>query len=152
MKQKLLILAMVSTFLTTSCATIFTGTKDPLFFNSDPGGATVYIDGLEVCTTPCTTNIKRSISEKLVEFRMEGYETKVIALDRKFNIVSIINLIDPLGWAIDAATGSLMRYDQKGYEVELDKERPIASIQKVHRMEVNSETKTIEVYVLEDNE
>ena len=57
-------------------------------------------------------NHERSISEKLVEFRMDGYETKVIALDRKFNIVSIINLIDPLGWAIDAATGSLMRYDQ----------------------------------------
>ncbi len=31
-------------------------------------------------------------------------------------------------------------------------QRPIASIQTVHRMEVNSETKTIEVYALADNE
>lgn len=147
MKSKLLILAIASTFLMTSCATIFTGTKDTIRFDSNPQGAKVYIDGLEVCKTPCTTQVKRSLSDKLAEIKLDGYETRVITLDRKFNAVSIINLGSLIGWGIDAATGSLMKYDKKGYDIELEKDNRTSLLQNPSKIEINTDTKIVDVYV-----
>ena len=105
----------VAMFLMTSCATLFTGTKDRITFNSNPSGATIYIDGVEQCKTPCTMNVKRSIADTDVEFKLDGYETRLITLSKEFNIVSVINLGNLFGWGIDALTGSVMKYDRKTY-------------------------------------
>lgn len=147
MKSKLITLAIASTFLMTSCATIFTGTKDTIRFNSNPQGAKVYIDGFEVCNTPCTTQIKRSLSKKLAEIKLEGYQTKVITLDREFNVVSVINLGSLLGWGIDAATGSIMKYGKKGYDIELEKDNRTSLLQNPSKIEINTGAKIIDVYV-----
>ncbi len=151
MKGKLFILAIVSVFLMTSCATIFTGTKDTLRFDSNPQGAKVYIDGLEICKTPCTTVVKRSLSDKFAEIRLEGYETRVITLDRTFNVVSVINLGSLLGWGIDTATGALMKYDRKGYYVKLEKDNRTSLLQNPSRIEINTDTKIVNVYVAKSN-
>lgn len=149
MTKKLFIIAIASTFLMTSCATIFTGTKDTIRFDSNPQGAKVYMDGLAVCRTPCTTQVKRSLSDKLAEIRLDGYETRVITLDRKFNTVSIVNLGFVIGWGIDAATGSLMKYDRKGYEIELEKDKRTSMIENPSKIEINTKTKIVEVFVAE---
>ncbi len=147
MKSKLFTLAIASIFLMTSCATIFTGTKDAIRFDSNPQGAKVYIDGLEICKTPCTTQVKRSLSDKLVEIKLDGYETRVITLDRKFNAVSIINLGSLIGWGIDAATGSLMKYDKKGYDIELEKDNKTSLLTNPSKIEINTDTKIVDIYV-----
>ncbi len=147
MKSKLFILAIASLFLMTSCATIFTGTKDSLRFDSNPKGAKVYVDGIEVGKTPCTTVVKRSLTDKFAEIRLDGYETRVITLDRTFNVVSIINLGSLLGWAIDAATGALMKYDRKGYFIELEKDNRTSLLDNSSKIEINTDTKTVNVYV-----
>ena len=136
-KHKILFLALTITFLMSSCATILTGTRDTIRFDSNPKGAIVYLDGLEVCKTPCSTSVKRSISEKFAEIKLDGYETRVITLDRKFNAVSIINLTGILGWGIDAATGALMKYDRKGYDIKLDKEKR-TSLNNPTKIEINT--------------
>ena len=41
----------------------------------------------------------------------------------KFNGVSILNLFGLLGWGIDAATGSLKKYDTKVYNITLDEKK-----------------------------
>lgn len=146
MKKILLYTLVIAGLISgTSCATIFTGTKDTLTFNSNPEGAKVYIDGIEVCKTPCTTKVKRSLSDKLAELKLDGYKTRVITLDRKFNAVSVINLGSLVGWGIDAATGSLMKYDKKGYDIELEKERKV-SFKNPKKININTETKTVIVY------
>lgn len=150
MKSKLFIISVVSMFFLTSCATIFTGTKDTLRFDSEPQGATVYLDGLEVCKTPCTTKVKRSLSEKLAEIRLDGYETRVITLDRKFNAVSIINLFGLIGWGVDAATGSLMKYDRKGYDIKLEKDKRTSLIENPTKIEIDTKNKVVDVYVLQN--
>ena len=120
-KQILKAVAVLSiTISLTSCATIFTGTSDAVTFNSKPEGAKVLEAGIEKCTTPCTYKVNRSLSQKTVEIRKEGYENKVVGLDTKFNSVSILNLFGILGWGIDAATGSLKKYDTKVYDIQLD--------------------------------
>ena len=148
MKHKILFLALTITFLMSSCATILTGTRDTIRFDSNPKGAIVYLDGLEVCKTPCSTLVKRSISEKFAEIKLDEYETRVITLDRKFNAVSIINLTGILGWGIDAATGALMKYDRKSYDIKLDKEKR-TSLNNPAKIEINTNKKTVDVYVSE---
>ncbi len=148
MKSKLFIAVLVSSFLMTSCATIFTGSKDTIRFNSNPTGAKVYIDGLEVCTTPCSVKVKRSLSDKMAEIKLNGYQTRIITLDKKFNVVSILNLGGILGWAIDAATGSIMKYDRKGYDLTLEKDKSISSLLKnPSKIDINTQTETVNVYV-----
>ena len=115
-------LVIVAMFMT-SCATIFTGTKDRIYFKSNVPGATVSLNDNELCKTPCDTKIKRKLGTTMVEVKADGYEPKLVELDKQFNIVSIINLFEVVAWAIDLATGSVMSYDQKVYKVELTKSK-----------------------------
>jgi hypothetical protein len=54
-----------------------------------------------------------------------------------------------LGWGIDAATGSLMKYDRKGYDIELEKDNRTSLLKSPSKIEINTETKIIDVYVTE---
>ena len=92
MKNLLTILLGSTMLFMTSCATLFTGTKDRITFNSSPSGAMIYIDGVEQCKTPCSMNVKRSLNNTDVEFKLDGYDTRVITLSKEFNVISVINL------------------------------------------------------------
>lgn len=101
----------------TSCATIFTGTKDTISFDSNVPKTKVMINGME----RCQTKVKRILGTETVTFVSNGYQAKTIELDSKFNGVSVINLFNILGWGIDLGTGAVNKYDQKFYNVELEK-------------------------------
>ena len=121
MKRTLTALCVITALSLTSCATIFTGTKDTISFNTNPDGAQVLVGGIERCTTPCSVPLPRTLSDKTVQLTKEGYEARTIQLDQKFNSVSILNLFGLVGWAVDAATGSLKKYDTKAYNIDLKK-------------------------------
>jgi hypothetical protein len=133
-------------FIFNGCATLFTGTKDRISFDSNPQGAKVLIDGIEVCKTPCEAKVKRSISDKAVEFKLDGYSTKVITLDNTFNVVSVLNLTDIVGWGIDILTGAVMKYDRKSYTVDLEKKLSQINLETI---EVNTKDKLLTLYVTE---
>ena len=135
-------------FLLSGCATIFTGTSDQLHFNTNPEGAVVYKDGIRMCTTPCDVSMKRSVYRQNVTFKMDGYYTRVITLDQEFNVVSVLNLGSLIGWAIDAATGSIMRYGIKSYDIRMDKDQESA-LKHPRKIEINTKKKSIKVYVME---
>ncbi|AZA86133.1 PEGA domain-containing protein [Chryseobacterium shandongense] len=123
MKNKLsVVLLMGITLSATSCASIITGTKDKITFNSTPEGAKVFHKGIEKCTTPCTAEIPRSLSKQMVTFEKEGYTNKEVKLTKTFNTVTLINILlgGAIGVGIDAATGSLTKYSPKEYKVELE--------------------------------
>ena len=119
MKKLSLLISLI--ILMSSCATIFTGTKTNIMFNSEPSGATVEMDGLEIGTTPLTYPVKKSF-DGIIAFEKDGYQRKSIGLQKSFNAVSIINLGSILGWIIDVATGAVKKFDQKGVKVELKEE------------------------------
>ncbi|MGI6718078.1 MAG: PEGA domain-containing protein [Bacteroidales bacterium] len=148
--MKKIILLTTAVFLLSSCATIFTGTKDTISFSSTPAGAIVYIDGLEICKTPCTTSVKRSLNYKVVEFKLDGYKTRIITLDRCFNAVSILNMSTIVGWTVDAATGSLMKYCRKEYDVELEADNIMANINP-YRIDIDTENNSVDIYVMDWN-
>lgn len=131
-------LMLVFVLLTSSCATIFTGTTDTIRFNSNPQGATIYIDGLELCKTPCDYKVKRSLGSKDFEVKLDGYEARIITLDREFNPIAILNLGGMVGWAVDAATGAMMQYGRKSYDITLEKK--IRSVAKNNPKEIHIDT------------
>jgi len=105
-----------------SCATILTGTKDSITFNSTPEGAKVMHKGIEKCTTPCTAEIPRSLSRQMVTLQKEGFNNKEVKLTKTFNAVSLVNILlgGVIGVGIDAATGSLTKYSPNAYKIELE--------------------------------
>lgn len=123
MKNKLSVVLLAGIALSvTSCASILTGTKDKITFNSTPEGAKVFHKGIEKCTTPCTAEIPRSLSKQMVTFEKEGFTTKEVKLTKTFNPVTLVNILlgGAIGVGIDAATGSLTKYSPKAYQIELD--------------------------------
>lgn len=121
-------IAILSIFFLSSCATIFTGTRDTISFDSNPQGAVIYKDGVELCKTPCSFPMKRDLNDVSLEIKLDGYQTRVFKLDKQLNVVSILNLGNLLGWGIDALSGSLMKYDRKRYDLVLEKDKMISSI------------------------
>lgn len=148
MKHLSTILITTTLLLMTSCATLFTGTKDRINFNSTPSGATIYIDGVEQCKTPCSMNVKRSIGDTDVEFKLDGYQTRLITLSKEFNLVSIINLGNLFGWGIDALSGAVMKYDRRSYDITLDNAK--TSMIKPSRINIDTNNKVVELYVAEN--
>jgi len=129
-----------------SCATIFTGTKDTISFNTKPEGATIYLDGLELCKTPCHVPVRRSINDTDIEVKLDGYNTRLITLNKELNLISIINLGNLVGWGIDALTGALMKYDRKSYNLELTQDKSSSMIQP-YRVDINTTDNTVSLYV-----
>lgn len=123
MKNKLSIVLLAGiTLSTTSCATIFTGTKDSISFTSNPEGAKVFHKGIEKCVTPCTLETQRSLSKQTVTFEKEGFASKEVKLTKNFNAVTLLNILfgGAIGVGIDAASGSLTKYSPKAYTAELE--------------------------------
>ena len=139
---------LIALFLMTGCATIFTGTKDRIAFTSTPSGATIYKDGVEICTTPCNYKVKRSLNDTEVEFKLDGYETRLITLDKEFNLVSIINLGNLFGWGIDALSGAVMKYDRKAYDIKLTQEKSTSLVQP-SRIDIDTKGNTVTLTVQE---
>ena len=120
--KKLLTLSLAGTMLLfmTSCATLFTGTKQTVQISSNPSGAKVQVDGIDRGTTPVALKLKKGNDGQTVTLKSDGYETKIFQPETTFNSVAILNLLNILCWGIDAATGALWKYDPKFYEIELE--------------------------------
>jgi hypothetical protein len=81
-----------------------------------------------------------------MEYKLDGYETRLITLDKEFNIVSVINLGNLLGWGIDALSGAVMKYDKKVYDITLSKNNKTSMI---NPSKINFDTKknVVELFV-----
>jgi hypothetical protein len=119
--MKRIFAVLATSLLMTSCATIFTGTKQTLQVNSVPPGADVEVDGINRGVTPLPVSIKKGFEGPTITLKKEGFETKKFQPETSFNPVSVLNLFGLLGWAVDAATGAMMKYNPKVYEIKLEK-------------------------------
>jgi len=89
--------------------------------------------------------VTRSINDKDVEYRLDGYETRLITLSKEFNVVSVVNLGNLIGWGVDALSGAVMKYDQKTYDITLDHKK--TSMINPTRVNFNTKDNTVELYV-----
>ena len=122
MKLRIIVmLTLASTIIINGCATIFTGDKDSINFTSNPSGAKIVLDGLDIGKTPATLEIKRSgFKDKEITLKLDGYEDRTFLLQKEFNAIAILNFAGILGWFVDFATGSVMKYSDKSYNLDLD--------------------------------
>lgn len=109
-----------------SCATIFTGSKAKVTVDSNirqPVSLTV--DGYKYnhVQLPHVIKVKKGFSETLVKAETEGYQPTMLMIDKNFNAVAVLNMFGLLGWAIDAATGAMMKPEYKYYEIEFTEKK-----------------------------
>lgn len=104
------------------CATMFSGSQDSVTINSNPAGATVLVNGLEMGRTPMTAMVRRG-APGTVTLRMDGYEDRSFQLQSKFNAVTLVNLFFWPGFIIDAVTGAITKYDPTAYSVTMEAAR-----------------------------
>ena len=98
--------------LFSSCATVFCGSRAKVTFDTNVPveSATLTIDGKkhQVNAFPYKTRVKRGFTDTEVKVESEGYDPVRFTIFKTFNV---------LGWGIDAATGAMMKPDQRAYEI-----------------------------------
>ncbi|WP_267740725.1 PEGA domain-containing protein [Myroides injenensis] len=110
MKKITTLLSLSLLLLSTSCATIVSGSKQRIEVNSTPANSTVYIDNKEVGKTPYNTKLKRNQSYSL-KVTNEGYLPYQIDLQREFNAWFIGNIAigGLIGIIVDPITGAMYK-------------------------------------------
>lgn len=112
-----------SMFLLASCATIFSGVKAKVWLTNDrvkePVNITADNKHYENVLLPYKVKVRRGYSNSNILITSNSYEPYSLSISKRFNAVSLLNIIAPLGFAIDAATGAIMRPDEKSYYVDL---------------------------------
>lgn len=119
MKKVLLVLVFAISSLFAS-ATIFHGSTQNVSINSDPDGATVYVDGQIMGTTPTTLTLSKG-KYKTIEIRKQCYKPVTLSLNKNFDPVTILNIFWDLS-TTDLVTGNAWQYSPNHYFVKLQKE------------------------------
>lgn len=117
--MKKIVFILLSAAMFASCGTIFCGSKAKVTLQNNevlaPVELTVDGKNLGQKYLPAKVKVKRGFKPSTIIARTEGYEDAVLTIDKKFNAVSVINLLDILAWGIDAATGAMMKPEEKNY-------------------------------------
>ncbi|MDR0228599.1 MAG: PEGA domain-containing protein [Flavobacteriaceae bacterium] len=112
--------------LTTSCATIVSGSKQNLAVYSTPPHASVYINDTEVGKTPYHTKLKRKESHN-VKVEKADYIPYNIELKKDFNAwyLGNIGLGGLIGFIIDPITGAMFKLTPQSNTSSTVKEQEI---------------------------
>jgi hypothetical protein len=90
-----------------ACGALFNGGPANVAFNSNPAGAQVWVNGLNMGVTPTTLQLDKS-KDHTITFRREGYADTNYQLSNRVSATYVI--LDILGGVlpiiVDAATGS----------------------------------------------
>ncbi len=105
----------------TGCATILDGSSQTVTFNSEPAKAKVFINGVQVCVTPCTTQVKHSKST-IVVAKKDGYEEQHLPLQTTMNKYFWGNFITggPIGSTTDYVSDAIIEYSPNMYFISLE--------------------------------
>jgi hypothetical protein len=105
------------------CATIFTGTTDPLSFEANVPGVKLSVDGRYLGELPLKLPTSRNFmggQQFIARFEKEGYVTQEFKLQREFNMVAILDISSPLtSGGIDILSGSLLKFSPTDYHVQM---------------------------------
>lgn len=114
---------VVAAFMS-SCATILTGTTQRITIDSTPQGADIIVDGRMMGTTPAKVRLDRDLNTfiddaKDIRLELNGYYSDGYYLGTDIEPVVILNVFCPIGFALDAVTGAIMRYDNDYYNFRM---------------------------------
>jgi len=130
MKYYRLLFFIALTLLLQACATMFSGSKQTITFNSNPQGAEIYINGVNSNKqTPTTLELPRKVkssnnnakNQYNYKFTLDDYEDAIIQDMAETNGKVWLNLIPPVLYLspivipIDYATGAARKYNSDVY-------------------------------------
>ena len=122
MKKNIFLSVLVISLVVTSCATIVSGSKQKVSFNSTPAKASVFVNGVQIGYTPFETKLKRGVKAHKVKIVLEGYKPYEATLTRKFNGWYMGNIAfgGLIGMIVDISTGAVYRISEKELNVSLE--------------------------------
>jgi len=117
-RLSILVLAMVAS----GCATVLDGSSQPVAFDSSPHGARIFVNGVEVGTTPLSMLMRRSKTTTILA-RKDGYEDQQLALLTTTNGNFWRNIITggPIGSTVDYFTDAMIEYSPNQYYITLNR-------------------------------
>ena len=113
--------------LFSSCATLFTDSKQSITFTGMEGtkiyDATNNIKLAEIGNDQsATVQIKKKMSDKQLLAKKEGYNTLPFLLESSFNNTALWNILFWPGFIVDLGTGQMNKYDTTTVNIEMEKE------------------------------
>lgn len=114
-------LSLITFLLLAACGTVISGSSQNISFDSNVKGVRVFIDGMEICKTPCVYPFERKAATSVITAKKEGYEDKQIILRSELNSVAILNLTFWPSWLTDVATGGMWQYNRDGVYIDMEK-------------------------------
>jgi len=108
----------------TSCGTLFTPSSQEITFTGE-SGISIYDNAKKIAEIgkegSATAKIRKKLSSKTLVAKKDGYKNVPFKLAAEFNPISIINLLDPLAWAVDLASGKCCKWEDDVIEIEMGK-------------------------------
>ena len=122
MRKSIISCSLALTLLLSSCATIMSGSKQYVKFDSSPASASIFIDEVEVGKTPFEIKLARK-SEHSVMIKLEGYQTYQTTLTKKLNgwIFGNILIGGLIGLIIDPITGAMYNLSPNEINAQMTK-------------------------------
>lgn len=121
MKLGSLVCGAVAAVALSGCATIMAGGPDQVTVQSNPPGATVYVDDQPVGQTPMVVQLDRERSRGLIRVEAPGYQPIAIQRSKHINGWFWANLCigGVIGIVVDLVTGDIKKFDDSPIIVNL---------------------------------
>ena len=119
-------------FCLVGCSTVITGAKQKVFFDSDPQGALVKMNGVELGETPFEATVQR-MNAPVLTFSKEGYQLATRDMTTEVDPWFWGNIIigGEIGSTTDLAAGSVRKYDDRYFAklIPEDKKDAVGSLE-----------------------
>lgn len=119
--QIIAIALLAITFAVSGCATVVNGRTQEVTFSSNPPGATVFVDGVNVGTTPAAANLTRDGSH-MIRIEKPGYvayETTTVTIESSWDAANGLLFYGMiLGMIADQNTGGV--YDIRPTDISAE--------------------------------
>lgn len=117
-------LLLIATIVT-GCANMFKGSEQSLTFNSEPSGATVFLDGQASGVTPVTIRVKKNTLTS-VTVKKDGYRPVTQQVTKTLDPVAILDVFgsysSTTSTIVDYNTGAAWEYTPNTFYFDLRKE------------------------------
>lgn len=115
-----------------SCATLLTGTKAKVTLHdpelAQPVNITTDVKYYNNVTLPQTVKVKKGYKPSNIMVTSEGYETMDVIVKKKFNLLSILNFANYIGWGVDLVTGAITKPQKDIYGFKMERKEDLHDI------------------------
>ena len=112
--------------LLASCATLISGSKQELSFDSNEKEVKILINNKYSCTTPCLTKVERDNAKLMITAKKDGFEDKTIFINNNINIITMGNALSTIfstfGLSTDLTSDAFWEYRPNSFYIAMQKE------------------------------